>query len=220
MNENNISTNKNMNEFSYSEDTQLALKDALYANEFSFEGVKKVVVGGTMTLIFVPWLATAAPNTQVYAEKNVPQTELRDVQYNVAELEQVDDPVIEQTEATEISPYDVVLTFLKNLKTLPKNYQDIDFEIPSEAIIDNAQKFLLSMQKANLSCPDDGCVMPSVFGTIVIDVMVERGLVSMEIGRTKVGFFTDYEDGINEESDGIVTDFTTIPEPLLKHLIA
>ena len=60
--------------------------------------------------------------------------------------------------------------------------------------------------------------MPSVFGTIVIDAMVERGLVSIEIGRTKVGFFTDYEDGINEESDGIATDFNSIPEVLLNHL--
>lgn len=220
MNEHDICTNKSMNEFSYSEDTQMALKDALYANEFSFEGVKTVVVSGTMTLIFVPWLATVAPNSQTYAVKNLPLTEQRDVQFNAEELEQVNNPVIEQAEAIEVSPYDEVLTFLKNLKTLPKNYQDIDFEIPSEVIIDNAQKFLLSMQKANLPCPDDGCVMPSVFGTIVIDVMVERGLVSMEIGRTKVGFFTDYEDGINEESDGISTDFNTIPEPLLKHLIA
>ena len=76
------------------------------------------------------------------------------------------------------------------------------------------------MRDAGLTCPDAGCVVPSVFGTIVVDAMVERGLVSIEIGKTKVGFFTDYEDGINEESDGMATDFTSIPEPLLKHLIA
>ena len=216
----NICLKDDMNEYKYSEDTQMALKDALYANEFSFDCVKKLAVNGSMTLIFVPWLSVASPNNRVFAECLIPQIELREFQFDADEFEKIDNPVIEGSEVAVASPYDAALTFLKNLKTLPTNYQAIDFEIPSEAILENAQKFLVTMRDAGLECPDEGCVMPSAFGTIVVDLMVRRGLISIEIGRTKVGFFTDYEDGINEESDGILTDFSSIPKPLLKHLVA
>ena len=121
-----------MNEFKYSEDTQMALNDALYANEFSFEGAKKLAVDATVTLIFIPWLSVAAPDYQVYAEKQIPKTEQRDTHFDATDLEKINDPIIAETDVAKESPYEEVLTFLKNLKTLPKDYPGIDFEVPSD----------------------------------------------------------------------------------------
>lgn len=97
-------------------------------------------------------------------------------------------------------------------KLIPTSTEDC------EQIIINTQKFLLAIRNIGVKWPADGYVTISPYGTTVIDLNVNRGLISIEIGKTKIGFFTDYEDGINEESDGIVvTDFTSIPEKLVKH---
>lgn len=209
---------KHFSEFSYSEDAQMALNDALYANDFSLDGVKEKAVDNTVKLLFVPLLALAAPSKAVYAETNLPRTEQRDVRQAISDFEPTDDPIINDIPIVEGSPYNKMISFVKNLSTLPKDLPGLDFEVPSKQVTENTMHFLNAMEAAGLKCPERGSVMPSVFGTIVIDAMVERGLVSIEIGRTKVGFFTDYEDGINEESDGIATDFKTIPEVLLNHL--
>lgn len=208
-------------EFSYSEDTQMALDDALYANDFSFDGVKELAIDSAIKVLFIPLVVIGAPHQEVYAESNMPRVEQTDYHKVDIEESQVDAPVIEES-ADEVveSPYAIMTSFVRNLSTLPSDLPGLDFEVPSEEIAGNAVKFLEAMDRAGIACPESGCVMPTAFGTIVIDATVERGLVSMEIGRTKVGFFTDYEDGINEESDGLSTDFTTIPEPLLNHLTA
>lgn len=213
-----IRTKKGFSEFKYSEDTQMAIDSALYANDFVWEGVKEKVIDGTIKMLFVPMILTGFSATDTFAETNIQRVE--QAFYNNS-VEQ-DDAMPEQTIQTENvkteSPYQLAAAFVKNLASLPNDLPGVDFEVPSRQIIDNAILFLEAMKQAGLECPDEGRVMPSVFGTIVIDVETERGLISIEIGRTKVGFFTDYEDGINEESDGLPTDFGTIPEPLMKHL--
>ena len=215
-----LMTDKHFSEFCYSEDAQMALDDALYANDFSLEGVKEKAVDNTVKLLFVPLLANGAPSKATYAETNLPRTEQRDVRQAISDFKPSSDPIINDTPVVEESPYKKMISFVKNLSTLPKDLPGLDFEVPSKQITENAMHFLSAMEALGLECPESGNVMPSVFGTIVIDAYVERGLVSIEIGRTKVGFFTDYEDGINEESDGITTDFNTIPVVLLNHLRA
>lgn len=206
-------------EFNYSEDAQMALNSALYANEFDWDGVKEKAVDGTIKIIFMPMMLAGYPASMSFAEINIPRTEQRAFYHAVEQDEVMPEQTIQTDEVIEeTSPYTLTKAFVKNLATLPKDLPGADFEVPSRQISDNAIKFLDAMEVAGLNCPEEGNVMPSVFGTIVIDVITERGLVSMEIGRTKVGFFTDFEDGINEESDGLLTDFNTIPSPLLKHL--
>jgi len=86
-------------------------------------------------------------------------------------------------------------------------------------IINNARNFVLALWLAINHGPNVIDVqVPSNFNTVVIDIQVRRGFISIEIGKSKVGFFTDFDDGINEESDGIETDFRSVPEQLLKLL--
>lgn len=85
---------------------------------------------------------------------------------------------------------------------------------------ENAYRFLNYISRHSKVQPQDisKVQVPSPYDTIVIDIQRPRGLVSIEIGLKKIGFFTDYADGINEESDGIATDFRTIPEKIMNHL--
>ena len=86
-------------------------------------------------------------------------------------------------------------------------------------IINNARNFVLALWLAIEHGPNVIDVqVPSNFNTVVIDIQVRRGFISIEIGKTKVGFFTDFDDGINKESDGIETDFRSVPEQILKLL--
>lgn len=213
-----LMTDKHFSEFSYSEDVQVALNDALYANDFSLDGVKEKIVDNTVRLLFVPFFAFASPSKAVYAETNLPRTEQRDARQAIGDFKPTANPIINDVTIVEESSYKKMISFVRNLSTLPKDLPGLDFEVPSKEVTENAMHFLSAMEAMGLECPEHGAVMPSVFGTIVIDAVVDRGLVSIEIGRTKVGFFTDYEDGINEESDGIATDFRSIPEVLLNHL--
>lgn len=219
--DNQVKTDVRFNEFSYSEDAQMALNDALYANDFSLESVREIAIDSSMKVLLIPLLFAGAPRNEAFSETSVPRIEQVESLGDIFDTKQVQDPIIQDGDITnEGSPFLRMLKFVKNLSTLPDNMDGLDFVVPSEKVADNTAKFLEAMERAGLTCPEMGDVMPSVFGTIIIDYQVERGLVSLEIGRTKVGFFTNYEDGINEESDGIITDFTSVPSPILKHLSA
>lgn len=56
------------------------------------------------------------------------------------------------------------------------------------------------------------------WGTITLDFYVpENGLVSVEVGKTKVGYFTEFEDGINYGSDGFDwPDHTKVDNEMLE----
>ena len=60
-------------------------------------------------------------------------------------------------------------------------------------------------------------ITPTTYGTIVLDFEEEESVISVEIGRTELGYFTEYnrDDLQDILSDGIETDFRTLPEELV-----
>lgn len=89
--------------------------------------------------------------------------------------------------------------------------------VPTD-IIRNARSFLRTLQGQGVVIEDATNIYPTPYGTVVIEVYNDRGLVSMEIDRHHVGFFTDYRACGNWGSEGIDTDFKEIPEQLRQHL--
>lgn len=88
----------------------------------------------------------------------------------------------------------------------------------SETVIKNAYKFVdaaRSLGHCPLSAED---VTPTPYGTIVIDYSSEAGLVSIEIGESKIGYFTDFLDGHNHSSKGIPTSFKIVPSRIKDNL--
>ena len=51
-----------------------------------------------------------------------------------------------------------------------------------------------------------------------MDFETGQGLVSVEIGKDQIGFFTEYERKEDVLSDGIKTDFRNIPKNLQQAL--
>lgn len=84
-------------------------------------------------------------------------------------------------------------------------------------VLNNAYRFVnaLSILEA---APEADEISYTPYGNIILDLMSRRGEISIEIGSHQLGFFTDFIDGKNEASDGIETDFNTVPE-LLRDVI-
>lgn len=110
-------------------------------------------------------------------------------------------------------------TALKNriseIENLSDNWDMYGAIAPSKEVIKNAYKFSDSVINDNyLSIIKKEDIVPTPYGSIVMDFTSERGLVSVEIGKTEIGFFTEFVDGNDFASDGIRTDFRSIPEAL------
>ena len=99
-------------------------------------------------------------------------------------------------------------TALKNriseLDNLHDNWDMYGAIAPSDEVIKNAYKLLDIVI-------NDGYV---AIREEVMDFANERGLVSVEIGKAEIGFFTEFVDGKDFASDGIETDFRSIPTAL------
>lgn len=88
--------------------------------------------------------------------------------------------------------------------------------LPCNSAILNAQCFLKTLKEEGFETYSD--CYPSPYGSIILGFETLKGLVSIEIGNgNRMGWFTDFFDEHNYASDGVVTDFKTIPENL-KHI--
>ena len=92
------------------------------------------------------------------------------------------------------------------------------FGVESE-IVNNATTFLKTVLSYGYELPNIDNVTMTPYGTITIDYKDDKeNLLSIEIGKTKIGFFTDYQDGVNEVSDGMEADFQVLPIMIEKHI--
>lgn len=115
---------------------------------------------------------------------------------------------------------------LKNFKEERPGFNS--FKIPKQ-IIDNSLTFLGTLIQNNVTLKENFSpeIKASNFYTVVFDFYESRVCneehrfelaISIEIGKTMIGWFTDWDHGINSESDGTKTNFLTIPEKLLEEL--
>ncbi len=56
------------------------------------------------------------------------------------------------------------------------------------------------------------------YGSVVIGLNNNNGMISIEIGQHSIGFFTDFVRHKNIYSEGEETDFRSIPEDLQQAL--
>ncbi len=118
-----------------------------------------------------------------------------------------------------ISPATALKNRISEIKQLNNNWNGDGAVVPSETVINNAFKFLdciLIHGYIYYIKPED--IVPTPYGTIDMDFETKLGLVSIEIGRDQVGFFTEYRAEEDILSDGIKTDFRSIPQILQQAL--
>lgn len=115
------------------------------------------------------------------------------------------------------------VTSLKNrvseIGMLKSNWDGYNAIVPSERVVNNAFRFLDTLSMfgfADILDPEN--VVPTPYGTIDMDFETSNGLVSVEIGTSQVGFFTEFLNDEDTLSDGIDTDFKEIPQSLMDAL--
>lgn len=107
-----------------------------------------------------------------------------------------------------------VKDLVASFHTIRDNWDGEGAKAPSSTTINNALRFLSLLEEKKLSFPayEDVQIMP--YGSIVFDVNTVRGLISIEIGQTKMGYFTDFNEGDNYGSEGVSFIEGKMPEDL------
>ncbi len=98
--------------------------------------------------------------------------------------------------------YDALSQRLSALVNLPQDWDGYGASVPDIATYTTAIAFLKKIDQKTLSYLDEDDIVPTPYGTIVLDFSNGENLVSVEIGENKIGFFTEFSDGSNSESDG------------------
>lgn len=205
-----------ISEFSYREDYRMTDKGSVYRNEISLNLGHKIVMGSIVIFLTPnPFALSDYKESQELSKPKIIQTDYTSWHQDMRDNQIIREalPVSEQ-----LTPYQKLQTYVSKFYTLPTNWDGTGSLAPSEQVCENASRFIAAMQQSGVSCPSEDEVMPSAFATIVFDIMMPRGLVSIEVGEKGIGFFTDYVDGINQESSGTPSDFNSIPSSLLSHL--
>lgn len=106
-----------------------------------------------------------------------------------------------------------LLSFFEN------NWDGYGAICPSEKITKNTFKFIDAVCKTSYYFYlSDENISSTPYGSIVLDFRSNKGLVSVEIGSTKIGFFTDFKTENNVYSDGMESDFRSVPEIIIDNL--
>lgn len=115
--------------------------------------------------------------------------------------------------------FNAIKNKISQISMLSQDWDGYNAVIPSNEVIKNAYKFIDNAFHNNYSFIEADDVTPTPYGTIVFDFINKRGLVSVEIGKKAIGFFTDFANITNHSSDGIDSDFKLIPEELNQSLL-
>lgn len=113
---------------------------------------------------------------------------------------------------------EVLKESVRELSNLEDNWDGYDAKAPSTESITNAQTFIDLLNRHSCFLPKEEDIYATTYGSIVVDIQTTKGQVSIEIGSSLIGFFTDFSDGNNYGSEGIPTDFKSIPQELLRHI--
>ena len=165
----------------------------------------KVTLAGGLVL-YVP----AQPSSSYVQDSVKPQIEMTS---NIKTA-----PVLSTEELALPSLSKELSARMRSIARLRDNWDGYGASAVPTVIIRNARSFLRTLQGKGVKIEDATSIYPTPYGTVVIEVNNDRGLVSMEIDRHHVGFFTDYRACGNWGSEGINTDFKDIPEQLRQHL--
>lgn len=107
---------------------------------------------------------------------------------------------------------------IDKLSELKENWDGEGAAVPNAKALDNSRKLLSLLSPEQLHTLSLDGIYASTYGSIVMDFETRRGLVSVEMGDTTMGFYTDFHDEPNYAIEGIRTDFDTVPEKLQQYL--
>lgn len=113
--------------------------------------------------------------------------------------------------------YDSGFSEVKNISSIGNGWDGYKAVAPATTVINNAEKFVKNLSYYNYRVPTS--IEPTPYGTVVMNFENAKGLVSVEIGKSEIGWFTDFKDGSNHSSDGMSCDYSFIPQALEQLLV-
>ena len=102
---------------------------------------------------------------------------------------------------------------LRQIAELENNWDGYGALALTKIVMDNARRFLSAIKDKGFDrFLNEDDIVPTTYGTIDLDFVTTKGLVSVEIGDNEIGYFTEFNDVEDMSSDGIITDFRELPD--------
>lgn len=118
-----------------------------------------------------------------------------------------------------VSPISLLKNRISQISQLKYNWDGHHAIAPVAESINNSFRFLDSISGTEYwHYLDKDDIVPTPYGTIDMDFETGNGMVSVEIGKSQIGFFTEYNEKDDFQSDGENTDFKQLPSDLRKAL--
>lgn len=108
---------------------------------------------------------------------------------------------------------------LDKIKSMPVSWDGNDVCFVDASVIYNVKDFLEQIDDIFMDYLDEEDILPTPYGTITLDFEKNNNAISVEIGESKIAFFTDFEDKKNSKSDGTYFNHKMIPVELKNALI-
>lgn len=102
------------------------------------------------------------------------------------------------------------------LQKLEHNWDGNGADVPNGQTFFNVLRFLHRMPVDVLEQLNEEDIKLTPYGTVVLDFQNQnKDLISVEIGDTKIGYFTDFKSGKNFRSSGIQIGINDIPKEII-----
>jgi hypothetical protein len=112
--------------------------------------------------------------------------------YKVIVLDEFNELLLDQTQTTKS-----VIDRLWSLAKLKENWDGYGASPINQNAILNSISFLDLIPTSFNKMIDEDTITPTPYGTIVFDWENDKGILSVEIGNTTMGFFTDFKSEPN-----------------------
>lgn len=103
---------------------------------------------------------------------------------------------------------------ISEISQLADNWDGNEAAAPEIQVIKNSFKLVDALFRIGVDRIDSDDIYPMPYGSLVIEINSKKGMVSVEVGKHSIGFFTDYAEHENYFSNGEETDFRSLPENL------
>lgn len=105
---------------------------------------------------------------------------------------------------------------LSKIMSIPLDRNNEYFSSVDASVVSNVRDFLNQIDEDLLEYLDMEDILPTPYGTITLDFEKNNDTISIEIGESKIAFFTDFENKENIKLDGVNYRNNMIPPELRK----
>jgi len=108
--------------------------------------------------------------------------------------------------------------YINLFKNIPENWDGFGAKSPNQIVIDNTINFIKLIPSEYQEMLNIDNVIISPYGTIIIDLLNNDYFISIEIGMSKIGFFSETPDGENPYEQNIELKTNEIPHQIISTL--